>query len=680
MAIAAQAVLADFKVPLVPYHEDTFGQHAGEQPREEELESQEEDCWTFGGIDRVEGSLVRPETCCAFPPCGLSVCWSVASFSYDFCCGEPACRPAVVAAVRQAVADGLQVPNATMASVQQRAPRAFRAVRQMLWSQKGQVLLKESVNRMQECVCAFAYAAAVIARGEATSTIYAGWFTHGFNWSLAATKGWAALLALPALLSDVGDRLSPVSWESGAGRLPTFPRRPSAGFWQRAQEAAQRLGVEELQPFHALARAGEAVGLWQRLLGAARAELHYSQASRKCVAVRSRNGRGKWVGCVPWEYSRDADYSSPRPGAGAARGMGQAAAAVCVLGAPRGVVDTFESLRTRVLDALAADAFAYIPFSGTLSQEMEQRLTNLGPIVTAIAVLDVDRAGMEQRFFNELELPELKELYREALGPWRAPIYGQMGSSAWVYHMQHTCQRMVEAYEVQRRQRYDWFVFARADLQWLHPHPGLAVLSPNFVHVPRGQDNNHYFHGPFLGLNDRHAAVPRRWVDAYFGRWQSLIDGRLWEVLKIVALLGHQINTEQFLFIHLAHLRVPVRRFPPVAFVVHCAEGPQCQHLYKGTNLRKQQWTAVPKYWTELVEVSRTLKELPRKHGRYDAAKGILEWIWTELRPHTNTSPVIFDPPHPYEVHSMELACCLTPSGPASCYSWIFLGKCKCLA
>mmetsp|Transcript_108150 Transcript_108150/g.305767 ORF Transcript_108150/g.305767 Transcript_108150/m.305767 type:complete len:273 (-) Transcript_108150:178-996(-) len=272
-----------------------------------------------------------------------------------------------------------------------------------------------------------------------------------------------------------------------------------------------------------------------------------------------------------------------------------------------------------------------------------------------------------------------------------------MGSSMWGYHMQHACRRMVEAYEEQRGgQRYTWVVFARADLYWVHEHPPLGAMDPGFVYVPYGQDNSHYFHGPLPGLNDRHAVVPRPLLGGYFGRWEALGTGAAWRYLQVVAEGGDPINTEQYLLLHLRANGVPVRRFPPVAFTVHCAEGPQCQHLYRATNIGRQQWTQTAKYFTELIEVRRTIND-----GLHNVNRHKEGWIWAPLKPPYPLNPGSWERPRrrrsgpvrrppepfprergaePWELQGLDLVCCLSRSGPVSCRRWDFLRRCHCLA
>lgn len=367
-----------------------------------------------------------------------------------------------------------------------------------------------------------------------------------------------------------------------------------------------------------------------------------------------------------------ADFSSPRPGAGARVG---AKAAVCVLGAPRNVLETYGHLREHVVKAVYGDAFVYVPFSESLNPHLEHQLTKIGQVVTAIAVPDITKEQMQRRLFSELSDPLLPHLYMKTPGPWRAPVYGQMGSSMWGYLHQDICKKMVEAYEVQRGgRRYEWVIFARADLMWTHRHPPLDLLDPGFVYVPFGQDNSFYNHGPEPGLNDRHAVIPRHLVHGYLGRWDALRTGEAWGLyLERATEAGDMINTEQYLLLHVRARGVPIRRFPPVAFVVHCAEGPQCQHLYKGTNLGKQQWTQTAKYWTELIEVRRTIHD--DLHNLNRPRSG---WIWERERPHVAIAPEVSQP---WEIHALDLVCCTSKSGPVSCHRWwAFLKHCQCIA
>jgi hypothetical protein len=163
-------------------------------------------------------------------------------------------------------------------------------------------------------------------------------------------------------------------------------------------------------------------------------------------------------------------------------------------------------------------------------------------------------------------------------------------------------------------------------------------------------------------------------MDGYFGRYEALCTGEAWSwYIERMAYAGHLINTEQFLLIHLRARGVPVLRYPPVAFIAHCSEGPQCQHLYKATNIGEQQWTQTAKYWTELIEVTRTTSDPLRRVHR--PAHG---WIWVRERPPVPLAPEVNQSWH---VHSLDLACCISRSGPATCSRlWTFMKRCQCIS
>eukprot|EP00439_Symbiodinium_sp_Y106_P001427 s7816_g1.t1 len=236
----------------------------------------------------------------------------------------------------------------------------------------------------------------------------------------------------------------------------------------------------------------------------------------------------------------------------------------------------------------------------------------------------------------------------------------------------------------QRGWEYEWVVFARAEMVWVHDHPPIEVLSPKYVYIPMGQDNSFYNFNDLKGINDRHAAVPKRWFKSYFNRWECLLNGNAWKYLAKVAKAGYMINTEQYLWLHLQAEGVQVRRFAPVSFLSHCTEGPQCQHLYKGTDLGKVRWTQTAKYWTEMLESRRTIVD--DFHYVKRPEKG---WIWLRQWPPV---PLIwgaiskkqFENPledvEPQEKVGADLACGLSKHGPISSLRWVFFLRCECHA
>eukprot|EP00930_Biecheleria_cincta_P084007 TRINITY_DN73509_c0_g1_i1.p1 TRINITY_DN73509_c0_g1~~TRINITY_DN73509_c0_g1_i1.p1 ORF type:complete len:485 (+),score=49.98 TRINITY_DN73509_c0_g1_i1:56-1456(+) len=430
-------------------------------------------------------------------------------------------------------------------------------------------------------------------------------------------------------------------------------------------------------------------GIFRKVWKSIRQNLESRRKGHKCVVARGRDNLGRWLNCERWDYNLSANFSSLLPqlaGAdeGLADGLGNSSTSICVLGAPRSVVKTYESIRMKVIEVLSADAFVYVPFPDMLTPNLEEELKLLGRAVTAIVVPDVDKTTFEDRTFRELQDPRLPLLYGRADGPWRAPLFKQMGSNMWGPHNQHCCRRMVESYEQQRGWQYEWVVFARADMFWGQQHPPLHVLHANFVHVPIGQDNNGYDGNPLNGLNDRHAVVPRRWFEGYFGRWEAFIDGRAWQYLRAGAEAGYQINSEQYLLLHLRHMGVPIRRFPPVSFLIHCTEGPQCQHLYKGTDLNKQRWTQTAKYITELIEARRTIMDdvhytkRPEHGWIWSKQRTMHGWMWGALPKKSWHEPV--KEQEDWELIGADFACGLSKSGSISSLRWVFLQRCQCHA
>ena len=70
------------------------------------------------------------------------------------------------------------------------------------------------------------------------------------------------------------------------------------------------------------------------------------------------------------------------------------------------------------------------------------------------------------------------------------------------FHYQSRCMDMIEAAErgpTRGGREYARVLFTRLENHWLHPHPPLALLSPERVWVPAGEDNG--------GVNDRHWLV-----------------------------------------------------------------------------------------------------------------------------------------------------------------------------
>ena len=440
---------------------------------------------------------------------------------------------------------------------------------------------------------------------------------------------------------------------------------------------------------HTFRRHGIIRRVWQHL----HADLAWRQQGQKCVISRNQplkpGALGRWK-CEPWTNHNSANFSSLLPEHKNSQdfgAMGESNVAICVIGAPRTVVETFSSIRSSVVEQLSGDIFLHLQFPKFFSPAYETDLHQLGGIVTALLVPQ-NLKLLESGFQSELKHPSFYRRYASVGGPWKSPLYGQLGGSLWLSKHQDGCKRMVEAFEKQRGHQYEWIVFARADMLWNYKHPPLDVLDPHFVHIPWGQDNSYYNFSPLMGLNDRHAVVPRRWFHAFFNRYESILNGSAWRYLASVAKNGYDINSEQHLLLHLQFNEVPIRRFAVVSYLVACMQGPQCQHIYQTTELGDQHWTprTLAKYPSELMEALRT--SMDDVHYGYERLK--TGWIWIATWPHTawfwssitketqNEVP-FFDPP-PHLLLSADVACGLSRHGIISSLRWVFFRKCECHA
>merc|ERR1711879_355066 len=120
--------------------------------------------------------------------------------------------------------------------------------------------------------------------------------------------------------------------------------------------------------------------------------------------------------------------------------------------------------------------------------------------------------------------------------------------------------------ELERGRPYEWVIISRTDFRWMAPHPPLELLTDeDAVYIPSGSD----WEG---GINDRHVVMRRRFAEAYMSGWKLITEGKAKEVMlstlgsmKVMGYPGP--NTENYLKARLAHYRIPVERFPNVAYL-----------------------------------------------------------------------------------------------------------------
>jgi len=83
-----------------------------------------------------------------------------------------------------------------------------------------------------------------------------------------------------------------------------------------------------------------------------------------------------------------------------------------------------------------------------------------------------------------------------------------------------TCLReLLEAEQGLASRRFSRVVFSRLSHVWLRPHPPLSLLGGECVWLPLGVDGG--------GLTTRHAVLRRSAAEAYLGRLDRILDGRV---------------------------------------------------------------------------------------------------------------------------------------------------------
>ena len=157
---------------------------------------------------------------------------------------------------------------------------------------------------------------------------------------------------------------------------------------------------------------------------------------------------------------------------------------------------------------------------------------------------------------------------------YMAPVFGS--PQLHVMHeirAQSRLLRMLLENEAKRGSMYSAVVWSRLDFFWLRPHPHLHLLSSCPLWVPLAEDSG--------GLNDRHALMSREVTGRYLSRYDSIFDGRLFDVqpgYRTRSLSGR--SSERYLATIVTYYHIPVCRFPVIAFLQCCGgkERATCSH------------------------------------------------------------------------------------------------------
>ncbi len=254
--------------------------------------------------------------------------------------------------------------------------------------------------------------------------------------------------------------------------------------------------------------------------------------------------------------------------------------------------ESLQSIFTNVIQRFdGCDVFVVSPYQIKEGQNQEETeneihrsLSPLGKITASDISQDMPREKLQEFFISSLSNDLNKEAMLYYFSDHRKTI-----DSSWVqtdnvqndrnlryFLNKRSLYKLIEKHETDNNFRYDRVIFQRSDMYYYAPHPPMDMLSSEYVWIPEGQD--------WGGLNDRHAVIPRRFLERYLLRWDSFVSGdlpRWYEMTEWVKTTG--VWNEMYLFLALSSLRgtreeVKVARFLPVAHIKCCTNGQQCLH------------------------------------------------------------------------------------------------------
>lgn len=189
-------------------------------------------------------------------------------------------------------------------------------------------------------------------------------------------------------------------------------------------------------------------------------------------------------------------------------------------------------------------------------------------------------------------------------------------------HMQSRIHQLLVQHEATVRGgiRYETIIWSRLEFVWIRPHVPLASLTPSTcLWVPVEED--------YAGINDRHAVMHRSLAAAYLGRWDMIMDGRLFYALPCLRSAMCAQTSERFLAAVLVHHNATICRFPPLAYLACCGSRcykPQCHRFHWPSPNASGQIMIAGKYPKEVAAavvhasaLSVPNVELSRRHVRF---------------------------------------------------------------
>lgn len=310
---------------------------------------------------------------------------------------------------------------------------------------------------------------------------------------------------------------------------------------------------------------------------------------------------------VEWRFRPSADEASgPTPGQSSAVGR-PPRAAVCLLGVARFIDWTYRSIEHHLLQRVGVphDIYAFVSAGQEehtcdkfydvegeppgVWHSRDGRLDFLASAMTAsedwhsLSVM-LKRAVAGRIDWNDrpLTLLENSDTWRRSLrrpGGWIGGVLqgGKNRAASGLYQLR-ALQWCADAVRWQEENalgyQYSHLIFARWDMTWAIPFPGVPLLSsinPTSVWLP-------ITNGAFF-QNDRFALVPRSAMGPYFEGWKLVVSGEADDAFEAVMPFSgvpvfdmEWASTEAFLYVRLRYARVPFAHLPPMSFV-QCVPG-----------------------------------------------------------------------------------------------------------
>ena len=193
---------------------------------------------------------------------------------------------------------------------------------------------------------------------------------------------------------------------------------------------------------------------------------------------------------VPGTESRRRWFEEAMNGGPIFGSASNSSVAVCITDHMRSPSNTFASILDRIVEPLDADVLLFVPDVEPTSIRLLRRI--LGKRVpAAFEAATRDASPDDFRAMMQPHTEHYEEVAPVALSPLACNItrLDQKGEPHCTHMMsiywgQQWCLEQIEQLEQRRGRKYEWVAWSRGELQWVHSHPPVHLLSKDSIHVP----------------------------------------------------------------------------------------------------------------------------------------------------------------------------------------------------